>query len=74
MHWLRAGSAILPARRPIFRALEINPADLRAWRVRGAVRERLNDDAGAAADYGEAIQRDPKICASTWRAARCTCA
>ena len=38
----------------------LNPDDLRAWRVRGAVRERLNDDEGAIADYSEAIKRDPK--------------
>ena len=28
--------------------------------MRGAVRERLNDDSGAVADYTEALKRDPK--------------
>jgi Tfp pilus assembly protein PilF len=41
-------------------ALKLDPEDLRAWRVRGAVRERLNDDHGAVADYSEALKRDPK--------------
>ena len=41
-------------------ALKLQPEDVRAWRVRGAVRERLGDDDGAVADYSEAIQRDPK--------------
>ena len=41
-------------------ALRLKPDDLRAWRVRGAVRERLGQDAGALADYSEALRRDPQ--------------
>jgi len=40
-------------------ALALKADDLRALRVRGAVRERLDDNEGALADYTEAIRRDP---------------
>jgi regulator of sirC expression with transglutaminase-like and TPR domain len=41
-------------------ALKRNSGDTRAYRVRGAVRERLSDYDGALSDFSKAIRRDPK--------------
>ena len=50
-----AGDTVL-AVKDLDTAVELDPKDVRALRVRGAVRERLGDDTGALADYSEALR------------------
>ena len=41
-------------------AIQFTSEDVRAWRTRGMVNERLGLDGDAIVDYGNALQREPK--------------